>query len=157
MKKLKIGRWTITRNGIQTIRDNGVIYRFSISDIWSSRKIGDKNVYYLPIHLCSKGWVSNIDLLDFNSAYIICQEIFKSFKPKDFPEVSWSETIKKQYKRFKYSMDINSFEGRKQFEFEKEYQKGLKMEEQMKLWKINIHKKYEPREEVFGDRQSRKF
>ena len=146
-KKIKIGRWTITDNGIETTKDNNAPVEFSISDIWSVQKKGDNYVYELPVYLC---------LLDFNSAFLVCQEIFESKKPNDFPKVSWSETLKRQYKRFKHSLDINSFEGRKQLEYEKEYRKNLTMEEIFELSKVDLSKEFTPTVEVFGDELSRK-
>ncbi|WP_289046737.1 hypothetical protein [uncultured Olleya sp.] len=154
-KTIKIGRWTITDNGIETTKDNNVPVEYSVSDIWSVQKKGDNYVYELPVYLCAKGWVSNLDLLDFNSAFLVCQEIFENNKPKDFPKVSWSETLKRQYKRFSYSLDINSFEGRKQLEYEKEYRANLTMEEQIELCKIDLNADYSKEPEVFGDGNSR--
>ncbi|MGM5471432.1 hypothetical protein ACS386_14245 [Flavobacteriaceae bacterium LMO-SS05] len=155
-KKIKIGRWTITDNGIETTKDNNAPVEFSISDIWSIQKKNDKYVYELPVYLCSKGWISNLDLLDFNSAFLVCQEIFEKNKPNDFPKVSWSETLKRQYKRFNHSLDINSFEGRKQYEYEKEYRANLTMEEMHELCKVDLSKEFTPTLEVFGDKLSRK-
>ncbi|UOB18151.1 hypothetical protein [Abyssalbus ytuae] len=155
-KKIKIGRWTITNNGIQTTKENNSPVEYSISDIWSVQQKGEIYVYYLPVHLCSKAWISNLDLLDFNSAFLVCQEIFENKKPKDFPKVSWSETLRIQYKRFSYSLDINSFEGRKQYEYEKEYRANLTMEEMHELCKIDLNRDYSKEPEVYGDGNSRK-
>jgi hypothetical protein len=154
-KTIKIGRWTITNNGIGTKKNNNEVVEFSISEIWSAKKKNDNYVYELPVYLCSRGWISNLDLLDFNSAFLVCQEIFEENKPTDFPKVSWSETLKRQYKRFKHSLDINSFEGRKQLEYEKEYRKGLTMEELFELTKVDLSKEFSPTMEVFGDELSR--
>jgi hypothetical protein len=154
-KTIKIGRWTITNNGIGTTKNNNEIVEFSISEIWSAKKKNDNYVYELPVYLCSRAWISNLDLLDFNSAFLVCQEIFEENKPTDFPKVSWSETLKRQYKRFKHSLDINSFEGRKQLEYEKEYRKGLTMEELFELTKVDLSKEFSPTMEVFGDELSR--
>jgi hypothetical protein len=155
-EKIKIGRWTITNNGIVTTKDDNESVEFSISDIWSVQKKNDKYVYELPVYLCSKGWVSNLDLLDFNSTFLVCQEIFEMNKPNDFPKVSWSETLKRQYKRFNHSLDINSFEGRKQYEYEKEYLADLTMEEIYHLSKVDLNADYSKELEVFGDENSRK-
>jgi len=115
-----IGRWTISDNGITTKKENNVTIDFTITDIWSYDTEIEFNVYFLPVHLISYAWISNIDLLDFNSAFLVCLEKFGSAKPENFPIISWSETLKKQYDRFKYSLDINSFEGRKQLQYEEE-------------------------------------
>jgi hypothetical protein len=155
-KPIKIGRWTITNNGIATTKENNSSLEFSISEIWSVKKKGDNYIYELPVYLCSRGWISNLDLLDFNSAFLVCQEIFEKDKPIDFPKVSWSETLKRQYKRFKHSLDINSFEGRKQLEYEKEYRKDLTMEELFELTKVDLNADYSKEPEVFGDENSRK-
>ncbi len=155
-KTIKIGRWTITDIGIETTKENNAPVEFSISDIWSVQKKGKFYVYDLPVHLCSKAWISNLDLLDFNSAFLVCQEIFESNKPNDFPKVSWSETLKRQYKRFNHSLDINSYEGRKQYEYEKEYRANLTMEEMHELCKVDLNADYSKEREVFGDGNSRK-
>ena len=155
-KPIKIGRWIITNEGISTTKDNNIPFEFSISDIWSVEKKNDNYVYELPVYLCSKGWISNLDLLDFNSAFLVCQEVFEKNKPIDFPKVSWSETLKRQYKRFNHSLDINSFDGRKQLEYEKEYRKTLTNEELFELMKVDVTKEYTPTPEVFGDKLSRK-
>ena len=155
-KTIKIGRWTITSEGISTTKENNSHVEFSISDIWSIRKKNGFHLYELPIHLCSKGWISNLDLLDFNSAFLVCQEFFEANKPNNFPKVSWSETLNRQYKRFNHSWDINSFEGRKQYEYEKEYLNGLTMEEIFELSKVDLNTDYSKEREVFGDENSRK-
>ena len=155
-KPIKIGRWTITKNGISTLKQNNTPVEFSILDIWSTEARNDINVYALPVFLCSKGWISNLDLLDFNSAFLVCQEIFTNSKPDDFPEVSWSETLRRQYKRIDNSLDINSYEGRKQFEYEKEFRQSLSFEEMAKLTKVDLNADYSKEIEVFGDEVSRK-
>ncbi len=155
-KTIKIGRWTITDNEIETTKENNAPVEFSISDIWSVQKKGEFYIYDLPVHLCSKAWISNLDLLDFNSAFLVCQEVFEKNKPIDFPKVSWSETLKRQYKRFNHSLDINSFDGRKQLEYEKEFRKTLTKEELFELMKVDVTKDYTPTPEVYGDKLSRK-
>ncbi len=151
-KIIKIGRWRITNNGIETKKDNNALVEFTISDIWSVEKGNDKYVYELPVFLCSKGWISNLDLLDFNSAFLVAQEVFEKNKPNDFPKVSWAETLKRQYKRFNHSLDINySFEGRKQYEYEKEYLANLTTEEILKICKVDLNTDSSKDIEVFGD------
>ena len=62
-KKIHIGRWTINDSGIETEKENNALVEFSVSEIWSYENKSEYNVYSLPVHLCSKGWISNIDLL----------------------------------------------------------------------------------------------
>ncbi len=154
---IEIGRWTITNNGITTKKENNAIEEFDKNDIWSYEKKGNFFVWESPVFLCSRGWISNIDLLDFNSAFLVYQELFEEQKPKGFPKVSWAETLKRQYKRFQNSLDINSFEGRKQLEYEKEYMEKLTPEEHFELNKIDLNKDYSKQIEVFGDSVSRKY
>lgn len=156
-KKIHIGRWTISDRGIETEteKENNAPVKFSISEIWSYDNKSEYNVYSLPVYLCSKGWISNIDLLDFNSAFLVCLEKFELAKPENFPIISWSETLKRQYKRFQHSLDINSFEGRKQFEYETEYRATLSFEDMMKLSIVDPKAEYKPTVEVFGDKLSR--
>lgn len=152
---IEIGRWTISNGGISTLKDNGQKYFLNGKEIWSYIDKGDFKIYDLPIHLSSKGWISNVDLLDFNSVFLVCQELFKENKPSDFPKISWSETLRRQYKRFQNSLDINSFEGRKQYEYEKEYRKDLTFEELFQLAKVDLTKESDNKTEVFGDSKSR--
>lgn len=154
-KKIHIGRWTINDTGIETEKENNAPVEFSISEIWSYENKSEYNVYSLPVHLCSKGWISNIDLLDFNSAFLVCLEKFESAKPENFPIISWSETLRRQYKRFQHSLDINSFEGRKQLEYEAEYRATLSFEDKLKLLIVDPKAEYKPTVEVFGDKLSR--
>jgi hypothetical protein len=154
-KKIHIGRWTINDSGIETEKENNALVEFSVSEIWSYDNKSEYNVYSLPVHLCSKGWISNIDLLDFNSAFLVCLEKFESAKPKNFPIISWSETLRRQYKRFQHSLDINSFEGRKQLEYEAEYRATLSFEDKLKLLIVDPNAEYKPTVEVFGDKLSR--
>lgn len=152
---LEIGRWTISKDGISTLKDNGQEYSFNSKEIWSYLDKGENKIYDLPVHLCSKDWISNVDLLDFNSAFLVGLELFEENKPSDFPKISWSETLRRQYKRFQNSLDINSFEGRKQYEYEKEYRKVLTYEEIYKLTKVDLDKESDNNNEVFGDLNSR--
>ena len=76
----KIGRWKITNNGISTLKENNAVIEFDISEIWSFKKKNNIYVYELPVFLCSKAWISNLDLLDFNSAFLISQEFFEEFQ-----------------------------------------------------------------------------
>lgn len=154
-KKIQIGRWSINNNGIETKKENNATIDFSLSEIWSYDNKSGYNVYSLPVYLCSKSWISNIDLLDFNSAFLVCLEKFEAEKPENFPIISWSETLKRQYKRFQHSLDINSFEGRKQFEYETEYRATLSFEDMMKLSIVDPKAEYKPTVEVFGDKLSR--
>lgn len=154
-KEIHIGRWTISDNGIETKKENNAPIEFSVRQIWSYDDKSEYNVYSLPVHLCSKGWISNIDLLDFNSVFLVCLEKFESAKPANLPNISWSETLKRQYKRFEHSLDINSFEGRKQFEYEKEYRATLSFEDMMKISIVDPKAEYKPTIEVYGDKLSR--
>jgi hypothetical protein len=85
----------------------------------------------------------------------VCQELFENNKPKNIPKISWSETLRRQYKRINGSLDINSFNGRKQYEYEKEYIADLSFEDQFELMKIDPNKDYSKDIEVFGDEVSR--
>lgn len=153
---IKIGRWIITEEGIETKKENNEIRKFNNEEIWSYEKKGEKLVYAMPVNLCSLAWISNLDLLDFNNSLLVYQEIHKKYKPENLPEISWSETLKRQYKRFQNSLDINSFNGRKQYEFETEYRQNLSFEDMMKITQINPNN--ESNEiEVFGDELSRKY
>ena len=154
---IRVGRWTITNQGIETKKENNAPVMFTVNQIWSYESKAEFNVYSLPSHLCSKGWISNVDLLDFNSAFLVCLEKFESNKPNNLPNISWSETLRKQYKRFQHSLDINSFEGRKQFEYEQEYRKNLSFEDMFQLAKVDISAEYKQEIEVFGDALSRKL
>lgn len=153
---IRVGRWIITNEGVETKKENNLPIIFDVNQIWSYENKSKFYFYSLPVHLCSKGWISNVDLLDFNSAFLICLEKFENSKPNNFPNISWSETLKRQYKRFQYSLDINSFEGRKQFEYEQEYRKTLSFEEMHQLAKVDISDEYRQEIEVFGDALSRK-
>ena len=152
----KIGRWKITNNGISTLKENNAVIEFDISEIWSFKKKNNIYVYELPVFLCSKPWISNLDLLDFNSAFLISQEFFEEFKPIDFTKISWIETLKLQYNRINKSLDINSFEGRKQFQFEKEFRESLTLQEIIKTSRIKSTTNLSNERDVFGDKYSRK-
>lgn len=152
---IKIGRWTIGDSVIETKKENNTTVEFFPSEIWSYDDKSEYNVYSLPVHLCSKSWISNIDLLDFNSAFLVCLEKFESAKPENFPIISWSETLRRQYKRFQHSLDINSFEGRKQLQYEAEYRATLSFEDKLKLLIVDPKAEYSPTVEVFGDKLSR--
>jgi hypothetical protein len=151
-----IGRWKISEEGIETKKENNEILLFDKGEIWSYIKKGEKLVYEIPVYLCSLSWISNIDLLDFNNSLLVYQDVFKKYKPENLPEISWSETLKRQYKRFQNSLDINSFDGRKQYEYETEYRKTLNFEDLLKISKIDLDNKTNETE-VFGDNLSRKY
>jgi hypothetical protein len=153
---IQIGRWKITNDGISTSKENNAPVEFEISKIWDYEKKGEHYVFELPVYLCSIAYISNVDLLDFNSAFLVCQELFSETKPKQLPKISWSETLRRQYKRINGSLDINSFDGRKQYEFEKEYFNELSFEDKLELMKIDPKKDYLKDNEVFVDEISRK-
>lgn len=154
--EILIGRWKISEEGIETKKENNEIILFGKEEIWSYTKKGEKLIYEYPVYLCSLCWISNVDLLDFNSSLLVYQDIFKKYKPENLPEISWSETIKRQYKRFQNSLDINSFDGRKQYEYEAEYRQTLSFEDILKISKINLDNNTNEIE-VFGDNLSRKY
>ena len=152
---IKIGRWLVTSEGIETKKVNNEPIIFDIKQIWSFEQKADYYVYSLPTHLCSKGWLSNVDLLDFNSAFLVCMELFENQKPNNFPKISWSQTLRRQYKRFQNSLDINSFEGKKQYEYQQEYFKTISFEDMIKIFKVDINSEFKQETEIFGDSLSR--
>lgn len=155
-ENIKIGRWIITDNGIETIRENDHNEKYNISDIWEYEVKPEGFIYSLPLYICSKGWVSNVDLLDFNSAYLVAQERFENLRPENFPKISWSQTLRRLYKRINTSFDINSFEGRNQLDYQKEYLDTLNFEDQIKLMRIDPDEDLTNTNEIFGDNNSRK-
>lgn len=154
---IKIGRWTITEKGITTKKSDNQGTRFyDKNTIWDIREIDDLWIYDLPVHLCTKIWVSNCDLLDFNSTFLVAQEVFKNNKPRNLSNVSWLKTLEIQYKRFKNSVDINSYVGRKKYEIKRKQMADSTFKEKLQSSQVNLNKKI--REiEIYGDENSRKY
>lgn len=152
---IKIGRWVITSDGIETMKENQEVIKFGLDEIWSIEKKAEGYVYSLPVYFSSKGWVSNVDLLDFNNAFLVCIELFENYKSENLPRISWSQTLRRQYKRFQNSLDINSYEGRKQYEFRQEYMKTASMEDISKRLLVNNNSELKQEIEIFGDSLSR--
>lgn len=153
-KTISIGRWLITNEGIYTEKENGAIYDFDRSDVWLYKKREEFLIYSLPVDVCSMGWLSNVDVLDFNSAFLVCMELFEDDKPKDFPKVSWSETLRRQYKRFNHSIDVNSYIGREKVEAKQK--EKFDPAEALKKSLIDTSEKVEESGyEIVGDKLSR--
>lgn len=96
METYKIGNWLVTVDGIEWSGEEKEY--FIEKDRLLENGDGEmENTYDWLVHLCSKGWLTDADIYEFNSAFIYAMEYFKF----DFSTRSFIETLKEQQKELK--------------------------------------------------------
>ncbi len=155
MENLKFGRWSINNDSIETIKENQEIISVHKTDLWDTATDNNINYFLYPVDMCLYAWLSNTDILDFNSAFITAIELFKDSKPTNIPNISWKLTLKIQYERINRSIDINSYDGKIKWEQMKNYFGKEGIENLTELSRIDLNEDYDKHKEIVGDKNSR--
>ena len=140
MKELKFGRWRITDDSIETIKENQEVRSIHKTELWDWKKENSNHYFIHPVEMCQYGWLSNTDILDLNSAFIAALEIFSDMKPENNIEISWVLTLTKQYERINRSVDVNSYDGRVKWEQKKKFNAEASFEEIAEASRIELNK-----------------
>ncbi len=152
---MKFGRWNVTNERIETKKENNEIIAVHKTELWEYETNNSINYFLNPVDICLYGWLSNTDILDFNSAFLYSLEHFSDFKLEQSPIISWKETLIKQYERINRSIDINSYDGRTKWEQRKKYFNIESVENLIEQSRINITDDYSKYKEIVGDKNSR--
>lgn len=153
---MKFGRWNVTEERIETKKENDEIIAVHKTDLWDYDTNGNINHFSNPVDICLYNWLSNTDILDFNSAFLYSLEHFSKFKLEQIPiSISWKETLIMQYKRINKSLDINSYEGKTKCEQRGEYFSKESIENLLEQSKINSTDDFSKHKEIVGDKNSR--
>lgn len=102
MEAFKIGNWLVTVDGIEWTGEEREY--FIEKDRLLENGDGERNnMYDWLIHLCSKGWLTDGDIYELNSAFIYAMEFFKL----DFSTRSFVETLIEQQMELKLRREFS--------------------------------------------------
>lgn len=96
MEVFKIGNWLVTVDGIEWGGEEKE-YFIEKERLLESGDGERENMYDWLIHLCGKGWLTDADIYELNTAFIFAMEYFKF----DFSTHSFGETLIEQQKELK--------------------------------------------------------
>ena len=153
--EMRFGRWIVTDDSIETKKINNAVISIDKDCLWDHETEGNDHYFLHPVDLCCYLWLSNTDILDFNSAFLVALEKFSEFKPKNLPSLTWTLTLARQYERINRSLDINSHEGKIKWEQMQNYFAKESIENKIELFRFKHNDDYLNHKEIVGDKNSR--
>jgi len=108
---IKFGIWEL-HNHYGIIGKVGPTYDYQIHKerLWQTQEYKGKIVWEWLIHLTEKDWITLENVNDFNIAFLFGQEIFKEFKPKEVPNVSFAQSVYIQRQLIEIGVKFNEKE-----------------------------------------------